>query len=79
MYEYFCIGLIDYMLKGKGLLSYTKLLFLKKCQENDKISIYFRFQKFVLSKDSKEMTINMAKENISQQFKLKNIDETKNH
>ena len=74
MCGYVCIGLISSMLKGKNLLSYIKLVFLKKFHENDKIILkYFRFQKFVLSIDSKKVAINMAKENISQDLKFKTI------
>ena len=29
MCEYFCIGFVDFMLKGKSLLDYTNSIFLK--------------------------------------------------
>ena len=33
MSKYFCIGLIDFMLKGKSLLDYTKKVSHKKCEK----------------------------------------------
>ena len=36
MYQYVCIGLIDFMLKGKSLLKYTHLLSLNNPENNDK-------------------------------------------
>ena len=33
----FCIGLIDFMLKGKSLLNYTNLFYPNKYEKNDKI------------------------------------------
>ena len=41
---YFCIGFIDFMLKGKSLLDYTNLLFPNDYEENDKIILKY-FQK----------------------------------
>ena len=38
---YFCIGFIDFMLKGKSLLDYTNLLLLNKHEKNDKVIIKF--------------------------------------
>ena len=41
-FEYFCIGFIDLMLKGKSLLEYTNLFSPNECKKNDKIiSKYF--------------------------------------
>ena len=37
MCEYFCIGFIDFMLKGKILLDYTNLFFPNEYKKNDKI------------------------------------------
>ena len=34
---YFCIGFIDFMLKGKGLLDYTNLFSPSDYEKNDKI------------------------------------------
>ena len=34
---YFCIGFIDFTLKGKSLLDCTNLFFLKDYEKNDKI------------------------------------------
>ena len=34
---YFCIGFIDFMLKGKSLLEYTNLLSSNYYEKNDKI------------------------------------------
>ena len=39
MCGYFCIGFIDFMLKGESLLEYTNLFFPNECQNNDKIII----------------------------------------
>ena len=39
----FCIGFIDFMLKGKSLLDYTNLFSLNDCGKNDKIILkYFQ-------------------------------------
>ena len=35
--RYFCIGFIDFMLKGKGLLDYTNLFSPSDYEKNDKI------------------------------------------
>ena len=41
--EYFCIGLIDFMLKGKSLLKYTDLFSPNDHKNNDKIILnYFQ-------------------------------------
>ena len=37
MCEYFCIGFIDFMLKGKSLLDYTNLCSPNDYEKNDKI------------------------------------------
>ena len=38
MCGYFCIGFVDFMLKGKSLLDYTNLFFhILYCEKNDKI------------------------------------------
>ena len=43
MCEYFCMGFIDFMLKGKSFLDYTNLLFLNGYEKNDKIILkYFQ-------------------------------------
>ena len=34
---YFCIGLIDFMLKGKSLLDYTNIFYPKKYEKNDRV------------------------------------------
>ena len=39
MCEYFCIGLIDFMLKGKILLEYSNLFYPNKYKNNDKIML----------------------------------------
>ena len=42
-YRYFCIGFIDFMLKGKSLLDYTNLFSPNKYVKNDKIILkYFQ-------------------------------------
>ena len=41
--EYFCIGFIDFMLKGKSLLEYRDLFSPNDCEKNDKIILkYFQ-------------------------------------
>ena len=40
MYGYFCIGFIDFMLKGIHLLEYTNLFRSKEYEKNDKIVFY---------------------------------------
>ena len=43
MCRYFCIGLIDFMLKGKILLDYTNLFSPNDYKKNDKIILkYFK-------------------------------------
>ena len=39
MYGYFCIGFIDFMLKGKSWLDYTNLFSHNDYEKNDKIII----------------------------------------
>ena len=38
---YFCIGLIDFMLKGKSLPDYTNLFSPNDCKKNDKIILKY--------------------------------------
>ena len=46
MIHYFCIGFIDFMLKGKNLLDYTNLFSPNKYENNDKIILkYFQLLK----------------------------------
>ena len=43
MCGYFCIGFIDFILKGKSLLEYTNLFSLNDYEKNDKIILkYFQ-------------------------------------
>ena len=43
MCQYFCIGFIDFMLRGKSLLYYTNLLSTNDYEKNDKIILkYFQ-------------------------------------
>ena len=43
MCGYFRIGLIDFMIEGKSLLTYTNLFYPKECKKNDKILLkYFQ-------------------------------------
>ena len=43
MYGYFCIGFIDFMLKGKRFLDYTNLFSPKDYEKNVKIILkYFQ-------------------------------------
>ena len=39
MYRYFCIGVIDFMLKGKSLLDCTNLFSPNEYEKNDKIML----------------------------------------
>ena len=41
MCRYFCIGFIDFMLRGKSLLDYTNLFSPKKYEMNDKIILKY--------------------------------------
>ena len=44
MYGNFCIGFIDFMLKGKSLLEYTNLFSPNEYKKNDKIILkYFQW------------------------------------
>ena len=46
MWGYFCIGYIDFILKGKGSLDYTNLFFSNYYEKNDKvIPKYFQLLK----------------------------------
>ena len=43
MCEYFCIGIIDFILKGRRLLENINLLSPNDCKKNDKIILkYFQ-------------------------------------
>ena len=43
MCEYFCIGFIDFMLKGKSLLDYTNVFSPNEYEKNDKTILkYFQ-------------------------------------
>ena len=39
MCGYFCIGVIDFMLKGKSLLEYTNSFFPNDYEKNDKVNL----------------------------------------
>ena len=39
MCGYFCIGVIDFMLKGKSLLEYTNSFFPNDYEKNDKVML----------------------------------------
>ena len=41
MCEYFCIGFIDFMLKGKSLLEYTNLFSPNEYKKNDKVILQY--------------------------------------
>ena len=46
MCGYFCIGFIDFILKGKSLLDYKNLFFPNAYEKNDKIILkYFQYLK----------------------------------
>ena len=48
MCEYFCIGFIDFMLKGKSLTEFTNLFSPNNCKKNDDIILkYFRNNAYV--------------------------------
>ena len=43
MCRYFCIGFINFMLKGKSLLEYTNIFSPNKYEKNDKLILeYFQ-------------------------------------
>ena len=43
MCRYFCVGFIDFLLKGKSLLDYTNLFSPNEFEKNDKIILkYFQ-------------------------------------
>ena len=44
MYGYFCIGFIDFMLKGKSLLDYTNLFSPNDYEKHDKIKLKYSQQ-----------------------------------
>ena len=41
MCVYFCIGFIDYMLKGKSLLDYTNMFSTSQLEKNDKMILKY--------------------------------------
>ena len=41
MCAYFCIGFIDYMLKGKSLLDYTNMFSTSQLEKNDKMILKY--------------------------------------
>ena len=41
MCGYFCIGFVDFMLKGKSLLEYTKLFSPNEYKKSDKIILKY--------------------------------------
>ena len=45
MCAYFCIGLIDYMFKGKSLTDYTNLFFPNNFKKNDDIILNYFLNK----------------------------------
>ena len=60
MRGYFCIGFINYTVKGKILLDYTSLFSSKKFEKNDEKykDIFYNLKlKLFLSIDSKKMAI----------------------
>ena len=43
MCQYFCIGFVDFTVKGKSLLCYTNLFSPYECKKNDKMILkYFQ-------------------------------------
>ena len=61
MREYFCIGFIDFMLKGKSLLEYTILFSPNKCKKNDKIALKYFQQNLNKLKYIVMFTMNIEK------------------
>ena len=47
MCGYFCIGFIDFMLKGKSLLDYTNLFYPNDYEKNDKKNKIFSITKIM--------------------------------
>ena len=58
MYRFYCIIFIEYMIAGRNLLGYTKLLFPNDYKKNDKII-------------TRTLKTNMVKESVSLDFRLK--------
>ena len=69
MCRYFCIGFVDFMLKGKCLLEYANLLSPKQYQKKDVILKYFQWN---LSELKGRKTILLFAINI-ENFKRLNI------
>ena len=76
--RYFSIEFIGFTLKSKSLLNSINL-FSPNEYENYNTRTFSVTQnwKFLSWIDSKKVMINMGKEHISQEYKLKNIEETK--
>ena len=51
----FCIGFIDFTLKGKSLLDYTNLFYSNDYEKNDKI----RYDKKTIIRNNKSSRMNM--------------------
>ena len=51
MCRYLCIAIIDFMLKGKNLLDYTKLFYPNDYEKNNKIMLTF----FLVTKKMKKL------------------------
>ena len=50
---YFCIGFIDFMLKGKSLLEFTNLPFPNGYKKNDKVILkYFQWNLNILNNEN---------------------------
>ena len=66
MGEFYCIASIECMTSGKCLLNCTNLFSPKEYKKNDKIIYLYIIE------------TNMGKENVSLDFRLKKVDETRN-
>ena len=71
MCGFYCIAFIEYMIAGENLLHYTNLISLNDYQKNGKIKYKYLRDKYGKQKKKK----NPA----SLDFRIKNIDETRNY
>ena len=83
MCMYFCIGFIDFMLKGKTLTEYTTLFSPNDFKKNDAIILnYFMGQYFKMDHFNKtpniypKLTANISNK---QQFRLNKVNEIKDY
>ena len=82
MCGYFYIGFIDFTLEGNSLIDYTNLLPPGKYEKKENDTKIFSLnwnKKSPLWVDSKNATVKMDLKDMSQDLRLKNIEQTKNY